>query len=528
MGKRFQKSSLWIFLTIVMICLCVKNSVQAEDRENLQNGISLDCARSYCSVADIKGYIDILSDTKNSFLQLYLSDNENVGIECQTLHQTTDTALLLSDGSYQNPSTNKKFLSYGQIADILEYAKENNVSIIPVISLSSRMNGFFELAQIAYGQAYVQKIAVNQSEVPGELNITKPEAQELSKALLEEYSQLFHECSYFHIGADEYWTRWGDRMVNFINGQAEYLMSEGFRVRMWNDLIHKDNIQKFNHDIEIVYWSYDGAPVDEALRAERIKERVTVPELQKEGFRIILTNSYYLYYVPSADKCDEETLTHMVSDINSKWDFHKWDANHEGGLSTFHNIIGAMTAVWKEDAEGVPESLILEQTSNMYHAMVQKVILNQKNWLENPDWISDDTNGTNDTSSEAGQATQNTNSKESPEIQIPEKNAANEEKPDNTKPVITWKGKTKIKTKTGQSIRIPKAVATDNIDGTLTKQIKVSVKKGNKKFTSLAKKIRNNKKVKFTKAGKYTITYTVTDQAGNKAIKKRYITVTKK
>ena len=76
----------------------------------LQSGISIDCARRYYTVEEIKHYIDILSANNNSFLQLHLSDNENVGIECETLGQIVEYARLNSDGSYTNIQTQKKFL----------------------------------------------------------------------------------------------------------------------------------------------------------------------------------------------------------------------------------------------------------------------------------------------------------------------------------------------------------------------------------------------------------------------------------
>ena len=99
-------------------------------------------------------------------------------------------------------------------------------------------------------------------------------------------------------------------------------------------------------------------------------------------------------------------------------------------------------------------------------------------------------------------------------------------KKDKKKPVLKFKGKTKMVVQENESIKIPKTTAKDNKDGNVTKKIKVTVKKGKKKYAGIAKKIKNNKPVTFTDAGKYVITYTVSDKAGNKATKKRYITVT--
>ncbi len=101
-------------------------------------------------------------------------------------------------------------------------------------------------------------------------------------------------------------------------------------------------------------------------------------------------------------------------------------------------------------------------------------------------------------------------------------------KKDKKKPVIKLSGKYNIRVTQNESVKIPKATAKDNVDGNITKKIKVSVKSGKKSYASIAKKIRKNKAVKFTKTGKYTITYTVSDKAKNKAMKKRTVMVVAK
>ena len=101
-------------------------------------------------------------------------------------------------------------------------------------------------------------------------------------------------------------------------------------------------------------------------------------------------------------------------------------------------------------------------------------------------------------------------------------------KKDKKKPVIKLSGKSNIRVTQNESVKIPKATAKDNVDGNVTKKIKVSVKSGKKSYSALAKKIQKNKAVKFTKTGKYTITYTVSDKAKNKAKKKRTVTVVAK
>ncbi len=83
-------------------------------------------------------------------------------------------------------------------------------------------------------------------------------------------------------------------------------------------------------------------------------------------------------------------------------------------------------------------------------------------------------------------------------------------KPDTTKPVITLKGGATITITQGNDFTDPGATATDNKDGDITSKITTSGS------------VDNNK------VGTYTITYTVSDKAGNKATATRTVVVKEK
>lgn len=102
---------------------------------------------------------------------------------------------------------------------------------------------------------------------------------------------------------------------------------------------------------------------------------------------------------------------------------------------------------------------------------------------------------------------------------------AKSKKKDKKKPVITFKDKKIKEVEQGKKVKNLGVTAKDNVDGNVTKKVKVTVKRGKKKYSTIAKKIKNNKSVEFKDTGIYKITYTVTDKAGNKATKTRTIKV---
>lgn len=79
---------------------------------------------------------------------------------------------------------------------------------------------------------------------------------------------------------------------------------------------------------------------------------------------------------------------------------------------------------------------------------------------------------------------------------------------DNVKPVITLKGTNPMPLKVGDSYNEPGATATDNVDGDLTNKINI-----------------NSSDVNTSLAGTYEVVYTVSDNSGNKATKKRSVVV---
>lgn len=81
---------------------------------------------------------------------------------------------------------------------------------------------------------------------------------------------------------------------------------------------------------------------------------------------------------------------------------------------------------------------------------------------------------------------------------------------DTEKPVIELFGDKTITIKVGDTYKEPGAVATDNVDGDITKKIKITGKVDTKK------------------EGEYVIKYTVSDKAGNKASVERKVIVEKK
>lgn len=336
---------------------------------NKSSGMIFDCARRYYPVDTIKALIDVLAGREGTFLQLHLTDNQNVGVACALLGQTEECAELLPDGSFKNPQTGRQFLSAAQIRDILDYAAGRSVEIIPEIEAPAHMEGFFTLAENHYGRAFVDAIAYSRRDYPGELDISSADAIRFVQELYDEYAALFKDCSCFHIGCDELFSGSAEGKTAYIRTMSAYMRDKGYIVRVWNDLLTKSNIPEFDKGTQVTYWSWDGDAQDPDVSAARRAERASLPDLQAEGFDILVCNSYYLYYVPSVRNFNTHDNDYTINDLRENWTIKVWDSNKGTALPDTDHIIGSAVSMWNEDSAELSGDKIISQFIRQYKAM---------------------------------------------------------------------------------------------------------------------------------------------------------------
>lgn len=137
---------------------------------------------------------------------------------------------------------------------------------------------------------------------PKNLDITKPDAIDFSKKILDEIIEIFDGIKTIHIGADEYFEFLNEKdlsyiqgdndpyelVINTINSFASNLLQRGFNVRAWNDGFYRMNYEgsaKLDSEIDIAYWtSWD-------------KSMALVSTFIEHGHKLINFNDNYLYYV---------------------------------------------------------------------------------------------------------------------------------------------------------------------------------------------------------------------------------------
>ena len=321
-------------------CLVDESSVVVKK----QKGLTLDVARRYYPVESIKKYIDLLSANNYNYLQLHFSDDQNYGIESSILGQTESTATKYN-GIYTNKKTGKNFLSKKQVKDIVQYASNKGIEVIPEIQVVGHMQGISDLVTLKNPEQ-ANKLFPN---VSNEIDYLTAENVEFSLELLTEVINNFDNVQRVHLGGDEF--SYDDKRINnyakYVNTMTTYVESKGLTTMIWNDGVKKSNVDAFDKDIEITYWAYsnwDGSMNDN-------NDKATMQEVIDNNLKVYNYNGYYNYFVPSERAMTEESISYRERDFLENWDYGKWDLNTGKTLENSDKVKGASLSIWGENSK---------------------------------------------------------------------------------------------------------------------------------------------------------------------------------
>lgn len=140
-------------------------------------GFMHDNGRNFRSVDTLKRELDLMSDYKINSFHWHLTDYPAWRIESKAYPR-------LNDPAYQRKGRDTgRFYSYDEIRDVIAYAKERGITVIPEIDMPGH-SSYFDAA-FGFGMA-------------------SPEGMKVLEVCLKEFfDEIGDECPYIHIGSDE-------------------------------------------------------------------------------------------------------------------------------------------------------------------------------------------------------------------------------------------------------------------------------------------------------------------------------------
>jgi len=193
-------------------------------------GAMLDVARHFFGVNDIKRFIDFLACYKMNVLHLHLSDDQGWRIEIKSWPN-----LATHGGSTQVGGGKGGYYTQEQYADIVQYAKERYITVVPEIDMPGHTNAalasYAELNCNGKATELYTGTRVGFSTFCTDKEVTYKFIDDVVRELA-----ALTPGPYIHIGGDESHSTKREDYIPFINKVQDIVLAHGKQVIGWDDI----------------------------------------------------------------------------------------------------------------------------------------------------------------------------------------------------------------------------------------------------------------------------------------------------
>lgn len=306
-----MKRTLAVLLSLLMLFGClpvtgfsVSDGAADGNAAAFMRIVHLDCGRKYFSAEEIKGVIDMAAENLYTHVELafgneglrFLLDDMSVSVNGASYESDAVTAAVQT-GNQSYTAYSSGELTESEMDEILAYAAEQGISIIPLLNSPGHMNTL-----MTAGEA-LTKQTLSYSGSERTIDVTNTTATAFTLAVLEKYVRYFADkgCTHFNLGADEYAndissSGFGaiqsaglyDDYIAYVNSAAAIVKEAGMTPMAFNDGIYFNNVTSsgtFDSDIAVCFWTagWTGYTVASAST------------LAQQGHEIINTNDNWYY-----------------------------------------------------------------------------------------------------------------------------------------------------------------------------------------------------------------------------------------
>ncbi|MEE4214863.1 MAG: beta-N-acetylhexosaminidase [Bacteroidales bacterium] len=216
--------------------------------EYAYRGAMLDVARHFFSVEDVKRMIDFLAMYKMNALHLHLSDDQGWRIEIKSWPGLTEIG-----GSTEVGGGKGGFFTQEQYTEIVEYAQERYITIVPEIDMPGHTNAalasYAELNCDGVARELYTGIEVGFSTLCTDKELTYQFVDDVVREIA-----ALTPGPWFHIGGDESHVTEHDDYVYFVDRVQDIVVKYGKQVVGWDEIANASLVEgatiQFWADIE--------------------------------------------------------------------------------------------------------------------------------------------------------------------------------------------------------------------------------------------------------------------------------------
>ena len=319
--------------------------------------ISIDAGRKYFTLDQLKRIVDKASELGYSDLHLllgndglrFLLDDMTITANGKT-YASDDVKNAIIEGTksyYDDP--NGTTLSQAEITELIQYAKDKGLGLIPAINSPGHMDAMLvamEKLGIANPQANFDKVSKTTMDLENE------EAMNFTKALIGKYMDFFAgKTKIFNYGTDEYandatnaqgwyylkWYGLYGKFAEYSNSLAAMAKEKGLQPMAFNDGFYYDDNDdvEFDKDVIISYWSKGWWGYNLA----------SPQYLASKGYKFLNTNGDW-YYILGQKPEDGGGFLKKAIENTEKTPFNQLASTKypEVDLPT----VGSMVAIWAD------------------------------------------------------------------------------------------------------------------------------------------------------------------------------------
>lgn len=195
-------------------------------------GSMLDVARHFFTVDEVKQYIDLMALYKLNTFHIHLADDQGWRIEIKSHPKLTEVG-----GSTQVGGGPGGFYTQAQYADIVKYAADRFIMVVPEIDMPAHINAaLISYPELSCGQrppALYTGTEVGFSAICPD----KEESYTFLNDVIGEIAAIT-PGPYFHIGGDEVKALTTEQYNKFIERVQDIVTKHGKRMIGWEEIAH--------------------------------------------------------------------------------------------------------------------------------------------------------------------------------------------------------------------------------------------------------------------------------------------------
>jgi hexosaminidase len=315
-------------------------------------GSMLDVARHFFGVDDVKNYLDQLAYYKMNVLHLHLSDDQGWRIEIRSWPNLT-----AHGGKTEVGDGEGGFYTQDQYAEIVKYAQERYITIIPEIDMPGHTNAALASVPMLNCDGKPTELYTGTDVGFSTLCTSKETTYKFIGDVIRELAALT-PGEYLHIGGDESHATKIEDYIPFMNRVQDMVIAHGKKVLAWDEIA----LATLKPNTVVQYWA----------KAENATKGVA------QGAKVLMSPAKNAYLDMQYDSTSTYGL-HWAAYIEVEQGYN-WDPASLVPEIKKENIIGIEAPLWTETVSNRQEAEYLIFPRLLGYAEIGWTPTELRNW----------------------------------------------------------------------------------------------------------------------------------------------------